>query len=250
MKVLASLLSLGLVGCIVQPVPSPTPSPQSTWSQQGPASSTAADQGGPSTAAATEAPGPCLPAQQLGAMLAETIGSHRSIEVSHCWPGRFPALGWAVTAWSHENEEEYQLHLHVLAQGDGQLLAELTESGPPSFPATVDVSKVQATDLNGDGVDEVLRYVSAGKSGVGEEFLEVFKLQNGELSKALSIQLGFDNSGYLETGIISCTASVAISRPDAHGLKLLIITGELKEGDPTQAEQNGCVLGQQSYRVP
>lgn len=183
-------------------------------------------------------------------MLAGTIGGHRSIEVNHCWPGRFPAPGWAVTAWSHENQEEYQLHLYVLTQGNGQVVAQLTESGPPSFPATVSVTKVQANDLNGDGVDEVLRYVSAGKTGVSEDFLEVFKLQNGELHKALSVQLGFDDGGFRETDITSCTASVAISRPDAHGLKLLVITGELKEGDPTQAQQNGCIIGQKSYRVP
>ena len=96
----------------------------------------------------------------------------------------------------------------------------------------------------------MLRYVSAGKSGVSEDFLEIFKLQNGELHKALSIKLGYDDAAFRETGITSCTASVAISRPDAHGLKLLVITGELKEGDPTRAQQNGCIISQKSYRVP
>lgn len=198
---------------------------------------------------ATLESGDCPAEDQVIDALKGHAGGDHTVELFECQMGRFPAAGWATLSWSYVDEDEHQLHLHVLGNQGATIVAHTASPEGPSFLLTVSSMDLQVVDLDGDGVDELLRYMTLDRSGIAEEFLEVWRIAGTTLERKMAIQLRYDDSGYSDEDAVQCAAQVQIAPPDASGARRLLVSGKVLSGDPARAKQAGCMIGQASYRL-
>ena len=149
----------------------------------------------------------------------------RSIKATSikCVAGRFPKPGWAISYWTDTDSDEPKLNLRILANTGWQFIAHRTQKGPPSFPATTSVSKLQAVDLNGDGTDELLRFTEFGKGGAGEQYLEILQVDGALLTSEHHLLIGYSDFTSDSEPPVEHRGHVKISAPDRNGKRRISV---------------------------
>ena len=149
--------------------------------------------------------------------------------------GNFPKPGMVVVGWitpknwddeaKHPAVEKFELR----DEASGARLASLNESDNESGFGR-DSRKIEAiVDLNGDGVDEVItRFSHSANGGYFYEEGQVLFKKGSELLEAgvFSLKEESDN----ENGESSCENNFLVSKPNAKGLRDIVVSGTCPKG--------------------
>jgi len=183
---------------------------------------------------------PCPTDLKAASLLSTVLKTGKKIIVLKCATGRFPDAGWAFVAWIGERADQsvnhggsiddgQAAHLHhVVISTLGKVLAddnrEATwhERNDDEDTTTV---RLQAADLDGDGVDEVFEETQYTRRGWIIGALDAYGINRSALSSALHVQTSYDDSGMArEGGDTHCEATWEVGRSE------LIITAKKASG--------------------
>jgi hypothetical protein len=165
-------------------------------------------------------------------------------------PGRFPDPGWAFVAWVGEvssDEPPAYLHYTVLRE-TGALVADLDREATVHERNSGDETKIvrfQSSDLDGDGVAELIEENEYWRRGWVVENLVVLRVEGDRVVRKLDLRLSYNDGGMVpERGVTSCKARWTIA--EAGKSRMLVITGIEASGPDASTT---CITGTARYQL-
>ena len=204
----------------------------------------AADKPAASAQPATKCPG----AKELPAWLAKAwkVGDKQTVDTAKCGSGRFPESGFAITAWIIPEDgdgppEAFDYRMQILS-ADGKVLADYADpdADDPRMWLNGSSSAIQASDLDGDGTDEILESSDLIRREDSESsWVTVYQRSGEKLAQVGSVESRRRDSQMAKGGdpddpenphAIDCKSVVSVSEPDAGGKRAIKLVWTAKEG--------------------
>jgi len=160
----------------------------------------------------------CPPEPDLAARLREVwqVPPDAQVDVAGCARGHFGRAGWLIDAFIDSGDEESEERVEVLAADGSGVIAVLDPDGV----RTVDRFDVgagngwEASDLDGDGVDELLQVQEAFHVAVHSSDLTIYRVDGAALREVGRLPLAFDNHGAKAISaprVVACSGQHALA---------------------------------------
>lgn len=212
----------------------PPPSPPSA---SAPADATITESG--SAAATVAAPAPCPTGNALKEAAAKALGAAKPDDVGDatCNDIKTPQPMWAIDANVFTGELFKGSLALVDARDQHVVINESTgESDQGLAKATITVA-----DLDGNGVDEILRSATVGGHGFANETLHVLAVRDKKLVEVGKLPVRSENTGAVAIGEVKqkehyeCQSTMKVIK-SAAGAALIEIVGDKRKGKPPVEE--------------
>lgn len=208
----------------------------------------------PSSATAPGAdPRPCPADTKAAALLVaalNTTSKTSKVSVLKCVPGRFPDPGWAFVAWVGDvSSDESPAHLHyTVLRETGAIVADLNREATVherNSGEETEIVRFQSSDLDGDGVEELIEENEYLRRGWVIGNLVVLRVENDRLVRKLHLRLSYNDGGMVpEGGVTSCKARWTLS--EAGKGRMIVITGIEASGPDASTT---CITGTARYEL-
>ncbi len=145
------------------------------------------------------------------------LGKAEKVDAAGCAPGRFPRVSWVTLA----EVSGPKGRLHRISIWDVHSSIELARQDEVLTEASCLGSDLEAVDLDGDGVDEVL-WSCVEPADEGEyRHLYALRVIANSFVRALDV-----DAGWSAPADETCDKSHVIAEPDASGQRELVMTGK------------------------
>lgn len=188
---------------------------------------------------------PCPADDKASLLLARALKTTLKVTVLKCAPGNFPDHGWAFVAWvgvraddpvSHGGsvDDGHAAHLHhVLLRDTGSLIADGSRDATwheRNNDEETTTKRLEATDLDGDGVDEVVEETEYTRRGWFVGAFDVYVAKGASLASGFNIQTRFTDDGMMsEAGTTTCEAAWNVAA-NGDGTHDLVVTSKTASG--------------------
>jgi hypothetical protein len=196
---------------------------------------------------------PCPDDEEAAELWPAALGTRPDdeVELYACTPGHFGGDGWTMQVWVRRAGTLDREHDTLVIEAEGRrVLAHEHEDhiSEHSYEASAG-THISAADLDGDGVDELLREVEGNAGGSQGKELEVFTIKAGTITELARLDLDYENAGSMSDPAeeVSCSASWSLRH---RGKRVeLVVRGRILHR-PRHRRDLPCALpGRHRYRI-
>lgn len=203
---------------------------------------------------------PCPAEAKAALLLGAALKTSKKVTVMKCVAGRFPDPGWALVAWVGDRADAPASHAGSIDDGQAAHLHHTVLRDTGTVVANVDreatwhernddeetkTLRLQSTDFDGDGVDEIIEETEYQRRGWSIGNLAVLVVDGNDLNGTLDIKLSYDNGGMdPERGPTSCKAAWSVS--GTAKMRVLVVTSTVSSGPDASTE---CMNGVTKYEL-